>query len=96
MLSEYLGRFANLSFLRRALIEAAVKTQTEITKIPARNTTVACHTCGEIVENTGALLLSCSRGHQWDQDANAGKNLLTAFHVPALGASEHETCLTDA
>lgn len=82
VLTEYLGRFANLSFFRRALIEAAVKTATEIKKIPARNTTVSCNECGEIVENTGSLWLSCSHGHRWDQDANAGKNLLTAFHAP--------------
>lgn len=89
VLAEHFGRFANLSFFRRALTEAARKTGTELPTIPAYHTTVPCHICGEIVENTGALSLSCSRGHQWDQDANAGKNLLLFSAGPLPRVTEY-------
>ena len=80
-LSEHLGRFANLSFHRRALIEATTKTGAVIRKVPAKNTTLECHGCGALIpENTGALFLECPNGHRWDQDVNAGINLLHAPH----------------
>jgi hypothetical protein len=75
-LAEYLGRFANLSFFRRALIEASVKTQTQVQKVEAKGTTSTCHVCGLPIENTGALTLSCPNGHYADQDRNASLNML--------------------
>lgn len=82
-LSEYLGRFANLSFFRQAIIEAAAKTGTIITKKPAAYTTLRCHVCGEIIEqNDGSLFLTCPQGHTIDQDENAGHNLRGDIQAP--------------
>jgi hypothetical protein len=66
------------SEFRTFLEQAAKKTGTIIDKRPAAYTTIICHRCGTLTENTGRLELTCPRGHRWDQDENAARNLLAA------------------
>lgn len=63
----------------------ANKAGAEIAEIPAKHTTMECHTCGEIVQkrDRAARIWQCSQGHQWDQDVNAAINIRDA----AVGAS---------
>lgn len=94
ILSEYLGRFANLSFFRQCVREAAQKTGRRVRKVPAPDTTRLCHVCHTLVEeNNGALYLTCPNGHTWDQDENAGINL---FLAPLVALPDKEGENADA
>lgn len=63
----------------------AAKAGADIAEIPAKHTTMECHTCGEIVtkRDRAARIWHCSQGHAWDQDVNAAINIRDA----AIGAS---------
>lgn len=68
-------QMAALSEFRMALTQAAAKTGTVIAG-EAMDTTRLCAECSEMAEGGPALVLRCPRGHEWDQDANAARNLL--------------------
>jgi len=73
-------QLASVSELRLALIQAFQRAGS-VVLIPAYNTTRECYVCG-IVETFDAemeLRHTCSNGHNWDQDENAARNLLTRW-----------------
>lgn len=72
------------SELRLYLAEAARKCGTTIERVNPAYTTVTCHVCGGVTDNTGDLELTCPLGHRWDQDENAARNLLASQASPAL------------
>ena len=63
---------------RDALKHACTKRYAALVQLPAQNTTRECSVC-HVIETFDAaknLRHICSNGHEWDQDGNAGKNLL--------------------
>lgn len=72
-------RAAVYSFLQE-LKHQASKHGAQISEIPAKNTTLECHTCGERSQQRDrtARVWSCPNGHVWDQDLNAARNILAA------------------
>lgn len=69
--------YAAVGELRAYLRAAATKTGC-VTGGKAPNTTTVCFECGAPVEGErAALVLRCPNGHEWDQDKNSGRNLLS-------------------
>lgn len=65
------------SLFLSCLEHAATKTGTRIVKVPAAYSTRTCSVCQAVLRETGPdLILQCPKGHLWDQDENAVRNLL--------------------
>jgi putative transposase-like DNA-binding protein len=72
---------ASTSELRGALVNAFRSRGAEVVKVPAQNTTQACHACGVVQKFDAAKKLEWKCrvpecGAAWDQDVNADVNLL--------------------
>jgi Putative transposase DNA-binding domain len=68
--------WAAVAELKGDIEQAAIKYGGQLFKQESAWTTRTCHLCGEQVEGSAALELSCPQGHRWDQDVNAAMNLL--------------------
>lgn len=66
--------------LRQVIENACRRTGVRLERITARNTTKACHVCGQIEEwNVAAQIVhTCTCGATWDQDYNAAVQILRA------------------
>jgi hypothetical protein len=74
--AKYRRLVAPSSFLS-CLEHAATKTGTRIVRVPAAYSTRTCSVCQAVLRETGPdLILQCPKGHLWDQDENAVRNLL--------------------
>jgi|GEM_PF-3846563 len=69
--------YASGGALRAALKYAARQSGTEIVEGQPAGSTITCWWCGEKAVSGQSLELSCPGGHQWDQDKNAARNLLS-------------------
>jgi hypothetical protein len=69
--------YAAVGEFRAILKRAAAQTGSEIVDCDPKDTTRICHLCFERAESGPALILTCPRGHEWDQDKNAARNLLS-------------------
>lgn len=67
---------ASLSELRLYIQQAAARTGTTVIGTAA-NTTRICAECNKTIESGPRRVLTCVNGHAVDQDANAGRNLLS-------------------
>jgi hypothetical protein len=78
------------SELRDALVKAFVARGGEVVEVSAVDSTRICHACGvvELWDQAAELRHTCSAcGVEWDQDDNAGANLLTRYRE-RLGGDE--------
>lgn len=70
-------QWAGLGELRIAIKNAAKKYGCEVIEAESFNTTRRCFICSaEHKGDKAKLYLECSKGHRWDQDINAARNLL--------------------
>ncbi len=69
--------YAALAELRAALKAVAAETGTIIVEHAAVDSTVTCWLCGVKTDASKSLKLCCPNGHEWDQDKNAARNLLS-------------------
>jgi hypothetical protein len=79
-------QWAAVSELRAAFVLAASRRGAVVIKASAIHSTATCHACGELCKWDHAVHLehTCERcGAHWDQDCNAGLNLLARASAPA-------------
>ena len=71
-------RIAATSELRSALENAFRARGGEVVVVSAVETTMRCNVCGlvEVFDAAAKVRHTCANGHEWDQDENAGRNLL--------------------
>jgi hypothetical protein len=76
--------------LRETIAKTAAKNTTLITDGPTAGTTIICHRCSAEMQATSKLLIECPEcGVSWDQDYNAGENLLKFSQTSASSAQEN-------
>jgi hypothetical protein len=75
--------YAAVGELRAYLQHAARPAGCRIIEAAAANSTVTCFECGAKVESSADLILRCPNGHEWDQDKNAARNLLSQIDTRA-------------
>lgn len=72
---KYRQEMAAPHYLRNYIVYAFLKWGKQMVPLQSAGTTAICSICGANVERRPALLLTCSNGHQQDQDFNAVQNL---------------------
>ena len=70
-------QWAGLSRLRMDIEQACAARCVALVEIDPMNTTRVCAECGALAEAGPKLVLRCPNGHEWDQDANAARNLFS-------------------
>src|SRR5208283_1912576 len=84
--------YAAVGELRFMLKQLASKYNCKMIEGNTKNTTLTCNQCGEVLKAGGSSLrLTCTNGHEFDQDVNASRNLLAQMddsfgkpHIPKL------------
>lgn len=72
---------AALSEFRLVLRSAVTQRGGRVVEVDAANTTRTCSVCGVVEDFDAAAMLRhrCANGHEWDQDANAARNIYERF-----------------